>query len=94
MRLALESVCEVEEHYLGLIEGLSEQISAIYHDPGDGPVLTRGPFVAAIRRILQDGERERTLDPGDGPRRDCDAAVQRDRMDLPAHAQRSSLAAG
>jgi AcrR family transcriptional regulator len=65
MRLALESVCEVEEHYLGLIEGLGEQISAIYHEPGDGAVLTRGPFVAAIRRILQDGERERTLDAGE-----------------------------
>jgi AcrR family transcriptional regulator len=65
MRLALESVCRVEEHYLGLIEGLGEQISAIYHEPGDGAVLTRGPFVAAIRRILQDGARERTLDPGE-----------------------------
>jgi AcrR family transcriptional regulator len=65
MRLALESVCRVEEHYLGLIEGLGEQISAIYHEPGEGAVLTRGPFVAAIRRILQDGERERTLDPGE-----------------------------
>lgn len=65
MRLALESVCRVEEHYLGLIQGLGDQIAAIYHDPGDGAVLTRGPFVAAIRRILQDGERERTLDPGE-----------------------------
>ncbi len=65
MRLALESVCQVEEHYLGLIEGLGDHVAAIYHDPGDGAVLTRGPFVAAIRRILQDGERERTLDPGE-----------------------------
>ncbi len=49
------------ERYLGLMEALHGQLPEIYHEPGDGEVLTRGPFVDALKRILQDGVIEGTL---------------------------------
>ncbi len=55
LRLALLSICDVDERYLGLMEALDIHLAEIYHEPGEGEVLTRGPFVQAIRRILQDG---------------------------------------
>jgi hypothetical protein len=65
LAMALASICEVEERYRGVIDGLGDQLAAIYHEPGDGEVLTRAPFTAGLRRILQDGRREGTLAPGD-----------------------------
>jgi hypothetical protein len=61
LALALGSVCEVDERYLGLIDGLGEDLAAIYHEPGDGEVLTQMPFTDALRRILQDGIQEGSL---------------------------------
>jgi AcrR family transcriptional regulator len=65
LRAALEGICRVDERYLGLIEGLGDELEPIFHESGDGEVLTKGSFTEAIRRILEDGAREGTLDPGD-----------------------------
>lgn len=65
LRLALAGTCRVDERYLGLIEGLGEDLLPIFHERGDGEVLTKGTFTDALRRILEDGEREGTLDPGE-----------------------------
>jgi hypothetical protein len=65
--MALEGVCRVDERYLGLIEDLGEDRERVFHDDGDGEVLTRGSFTEALRRILEDGDREGTLDPGVEP---------------------------
>ncbi len=61
LELALLAICDVDERYLGLMEALDPHLAAIYHEPGDGEVLTRGPFVQAIKRILQDGLDEGTF---------------------------------
>ncbi len=45
LRLALLSICDVDERYLGLMEALDIHLAEIYHEPGEGQVLTRGPFV-------------------------------------------------
>lgn len=66
LTMVLRSTCEIDERYLGLMEALHTQLPAIYHEPGEGEVLTRGPFIDALKRILQDGVREGTLAlPGD-----------------------------
>jgi AcrR family transcriptional regulator len=65
LRAALEGICRVDERYLGLIEGLGDELEPIFHESGDGGVLTKGSFTEAIRRILEDGAHEGTLDPGD-----------------------------
>ena len=78
LRLALEAACDVDERYLALLDELGDRRrNAIFHEEGDGPVLTRAPFTDALRRILEDGAREGTLDPGPDPDADRDAAVQR-----------------
>lgn len=61
LALALSGVCEVDERYLGLIDGLGDQLAEVFHEPGEGPVLSRPSFTDALRRILLDGEREGTL---------------------------------
>ncbi|MBS1886988.1 MAG: TetR/AcrR family transcriptional regulator [Actinobacteria bacterium] len=65
LRLALEGVCRVDERYLGLLEGLGEELEPIFHESGDGEILTKASFTGALRRILEDGAREGTLDPGE-----------------------------
>lgn len=65
LRLGLEGVCRVNERYLGLIEGLGDDLQPIFHESGDGEVLTKEPFTDALRRILEDGEREGALDGGE-----------------------------
>lgn len=66
LRMALEAHCETDERYLGVMRALAEQLAAIYHEPGTGEVLTRAPFVDALKRILADGISEGTLQvPGD-----------------------------
>jgi AcrR family transcriptional regulator len=61
LAVLLSGICEIDERYLGLMDALSTQLELIYHEPGDGEVLTREPFVGAIPRILQDGVTEGTL---------------------------------
>jgi AcrR family transcriptional regulator len=61
LAMALRAKLEVDERYLGLMEALQHQLPAIYHEQGDGEVLTRGPFTDGIKRILQDGAAEGTL---------------------------------
>lgn len=61
---ALRAVCSVDERYLGLHEDLAELSAEIFHERGDGEILTRAPFTDALQRILEDGAREGTLDPG------------------------------
>ena len=65
LHAALDAICRVDERYLGVIEGLGDELEPIFHESGDGEVMTKGSFTEAIRRILEDGEREGTLDPGD-----------------------------
>jgi AcrR family transcriptional regulator len=65
LRLALVAACDVDERYLSLLDELGDRSrNAIFHEEGDGPVLTRASFTAALRRILEDGARDGTLDPG------------------------------
>lgn len=61
LAMVLSAICEIDERYLGLMEALSAQLEVIYHEPREGEVLTRAPFVSAISRILQDGVNEGTL---------------------------------
>ncbi len=61
LELALSSICEIDERYLGLMDALHNQLPAIYHEPGEGEVLTRGPFIDALKRIIQDGLNEGSL---------------------------------
>ncbi len=63
LAMALKAKLAVDERYLGLMEALQNQLPAIYHEQGDGEVLTRGPFTDGIKRILQDGASEGTLAP-------------------------------
>lgn len=64
LRAALEGVCQVDERYLGLLGALGDEKDAVFHEEGDGEVLTKRPFIDAVSRILEDGEREGTLDAG------------------------------
>lgn len=62
---ALRSICAIDERYLGLLDALSdEDRDDIFHEPGEGEVLTRTSIVDALRRILEDGVREGTLTAG------------------------------
>src|SRR5829696_3524419 len=68
LRLALEAVCAVDERYLSLLDELGDgRRDTIFHEDGSGPVLTRAPFTDALRRLLEDGARDGTLEPGDDP---------------------------
>lgn len=65
LRLALEACCDVDERYLWLLDELSDhRRDAIFHEGGEGPVLTRATFTDAVRRLLEDGARDGTLDAG------------------------------
>jgi AcrR family transcriptional regulator len=61
LALALRGICAVNERYLGLIDGLADELRDVFHEPGAGEVLTRPTFTDALRRILEDGERDGTL---------------------------------
>ncbi len=66
LRIALEGLCAVNERYLTVSEALgSVQLAEVFHEPGDGAVLTRATFTAGMRRILADGM-------ADGSLRDAD----------------------
>jgi AcrR family transcriptional regulator len=64
LAMALRSICEVEERYLGLLDALGDRLADVYHEPGAGEVLTLPSFTDALRRILQDGANEGTLAVG------------------------------
>jgi AcrR family transcriptional regulator len=70
LRMALESMCAVNERYLALIDALDDSLSVVFHEDGDGPVLSRASFTDALRRILEDGVEEGTL-RADDPERDA-----------------------
>jgi AcrR family transcriptional regulator len=58
---ALESLCDVTERNLGLLDGLSARTrDAIYHEAGS-PSLTRKVFVEPLERLLLDGAADRSL---------------------------------
>jgi hypothetical protein len=65
MELALGGVCDVDERYLALIDSLAEDLATVFHEEGDGPVLTRPGFTDALRRILIDGTQDGTLRSSD-----------------------------
>ncbi|MGE4427031.1 MAG: hypothetical protein AB7G37_11320, partial [Solirubrobacteraceae bacterium] len=61
LRMALEAVCAVDERSLGTLWALGDRVGQVFHDPGDGPVLTRATFTDGLRRILEDGITDGTL---------------------------------
>lgn len=61
LELALGAVLEVGERYLELLDALSGQTGAVFHEPGEGAVLTQPRFTEGLRRILEDGVRDGTL---------------------------------
>jgi AcrR family transcriptional regulator len=65
MRLALHGVCDVDERYLATIDSLAEDLAGVFHEEGEGPVMTRNEFTEALRRILEDGRADGTLRSSD-----------------------------
>jgi AcrR family transcriptional regulator len=69
---ALDALCEVSERHLALTLALADaDRDAVFHErgearPGAG-VLTRDAFTAPLTRLLADGARDGTLEPGDDP---------------------------
>jgi AcrR family transcriptional regulator len=61
LREALSALCGVNERYLGLLEALGRASAFVFHEEGEGPVLTRVTFTDALRRILEDGIADGTL---------------------------------
>jgi AcrR family transcriptional regulator len=57
LRRALEALCDVDERYLPVLSALGSRLDAIYHEPGapGEPVLTRARFTDGVRRLLEDG---------------------------------------
>jgi AcrR family transcriptional regulator len=59
---ACEGMCDVCERNLELLLALGDAPRAeIFHDPGDGPVLTRGVFTEPVERLLRDGAADGSL---------------------------------
>lgn len=64
LELALRALCEVTEANLDLLQALgSDAWDAVYHEAGDD-ALTRREFTDPLRRLLEDGAADGTLDPG------------------------------
>jgi len=61
LRAALSALCQVNERYLGLLEALGRASAFVFHEEGEGPVLTKVTFTDALRRILEDGIADGTL---------------------------------
>jgi len=61
LRTALAALCQVNERYLGLLEALGRASAFVFHEEGEGPVLTKVTFTDALRRILEDGIADGTL---------------------------------
>jgi AcrR family transcriptional regulator len=61
LQTALQSLCDVTERNLGLLDGLSAGTrNAIYHESGS-PSLTRKVFVEPLERLLLDGAADGSL---------------------------------
>lgn len=58
---ALRGVCEISEANLELFDALGRRAEAIFHEPGEGSVLTRPPFTEAVARLLRDGSADGSL---------------------------------
>lgn len=58
---ALLALCTVNERYLGLLDALGRAGEFVFHEEGEGPVMTRVSFTDALRRILEDGVSDGTL---------------------------------
>jgi AcrR family transcriptional regulator len=67
LRGALASVCDIDERYLGVFAARSTSLESVFHEAGDGEVLTREPFTGTLRRLLearaQDGSIGAVADP-------------------------------
>jgi AcrR family transcriptional regulator len=61
LRGALGSVCEIDERYLGVFAALSTALENVFHEAGDGEVLTREPFTGTLRRLLEAGARDGSI---------------------------------
>jgi AcrR family transcriptional regulator len=55
LRGALGSVCDIDERYLGVFAALSTALEPVFHEAGDGEVLTRELFTGTLRRLLEAG---------------------------------------
>ncbi len=57
LRRALEALCDVDERYLVVLSALGSRLDAVYHEPGapGEPILTRAGFTDGLRRLLEDG---------------------------------------
>jgi AcrR family transcriptional regulator len=62
---ALRGMCEVNERYLGVLDALGPAMAVVFHEPGEGPVMTRATFTEALRRIVEDGVADGTVHAGD-----------------------------
>lgn len=67
LRMALGALCDVNERYLGLLDALGQASAFVFHDEGEGPVLTRATLTDALKRLLEDGVAEGTLRAEDPP---------------------------
>jgi AcrR family transcriptional regulator len=61
LRGALASVCAIDERYLGVFTALSRALDPVFHEPGDGPVLTREPFTGVLRMLLEAGAEDGSI---------------------------------
>jgi AcrR family transcriptional regulator len=62
---ALRGMCKVNERYLGILDALGPAMAVVFHEPGDGPVMTRASFTEALRRIVEDGLADGTVGADD-----------------------------
>ena len=61
LRGALGSVCDIDERYLGVFAALSTALESVFHERGDGEVLTREPFTGTLRRLLEAGAEDGSI---------------------------------
>jgi AcrR family transcriptional regulator len=55
LRGALASICRIDEKYLGIFTALSTALEPVFHEDGDGAVLTRETFTGTLRRLIVAG---------------------------------------
>jgi AcrR family transcriptional regulator len=67
LRGALEAMCAIDERYLGVFAALSTALERVFHEEGDGAVLTREPFTGVLRRLLEAGAQDGSIPPQDDP---------------------------
>jgi AcrR family transcriptional regulator len=67
LRGALGAVCDIDERYLGVFAALSTALERVFHEEGDGEVLTREPFTGTLRRLLEAGAQDGSIPVQDDP---------------------------